>query len=39
VIDISEKMGGAPQKSKAALDVLLTREEGHWKIKEIKSAG
>jgi hypothetical protein len=39
VIDISEKMGGAPQKSKAVLDVLLMREEGHWKIKEIKSAG
>jgi hypothetical protein len=39
VIDISEKMGGAPQKSKAVLDVLLTREEGYWKIKEIKSAG
>jgi hypothetical protein len=39
VIDISEKIGGAPQKSKAILDVLLTREEGQWKIKEIKSAG
>ena len=39
VVDISEKMGGALQKSKAVLDVLLTREEGHWKIKEIKSAG
>jgi len=39
VIDISEKMGGTPQKSKAVLDVLLTREEGYWKIKEIKSAG
>jgi len=39
VIDISEKIGRAPQKSKAVLDVLLRREEGHWKIKEIKSAG
>lgn len=39
VIDISEKTGGPPQKSKAVLDVLLTREEGTWKIREIKSAG
>jgi ketosteroid isomerase-like protein len=38
VIDISEKMGGPPQKSKAILDVLLTREQGQWKIREIKSA-
>ena len=38
MINISEKTGGPPQKSKAVLDVLLTREEGYWKIREIKSA-
>jgi ketosteroid isomerase-like protein len=39
IIDISEKMGGPLQKSKAVLDVLLTREDGRWKIRAIKSAG
>jgi len=36
LIKLSEKVGSESQKSKAVLDVLLTREEGRWKIKEIK---
>ena len=33
------KASGQPQDSRAVLDVTLGREEGHWKIKEIKSVG
>jgi DNA-directed RNA polymerase subunit M/transcription elongation factor TFIIS len=31
------KAGGQPQDTRAALNVMLSREEGNWKIKAIKS--
>lgn len=37
LIRISRKVGGQPQDSRSILDVTLRREEGSWKIKEIKS--
>ncbi|NWF92661.1 MAG: hypothetical protein HXY46_07075 [Syntrophaceae bacterium] len=33
-VRISQKSGGKTQESKAALDVQLKKEGGHWKIKE-----
>jgi hypothetical protein len=38
LIRTSAKPSGQPQDSKAVLDVTLQKEEGQWKIKEIKSA-
>jgi ketosteroid isomerase-like protein len=35
----SPKGGGQAQESKAVLDVTFKKEDGGWKIKEIKSAG
>lgn len=35
----SPKGGGQPQEGKAVLDVTFKKENGGWKIKEIKSAG
>jgi ketosteroid isomerase-like protein len=39
VIRISPITGGQQQKSKANLDVKLKKEEGGWKIEEVKQAG
>jgi rRNA maturation endonuclease Nob1/ketosteroid isomerase-like protein len=39
VIKISSKTGGRPQESKTILDVTLKKEEGGWKIKEVKQGG
>jgi len=39
VIKISSKTGGRPQESKTILDVTLRKEEGTWKIKEVKQGG
>ena len=39
VIKISSKTGGRPQESKTILDVILKKEEGAWKIKEVKQGG
>jgi ketosteroid isomerase-like protein len=39
VIKVSQKTGKQPQKSKAILDVTLKKEEGGWKIEEVKQAG
>jgi ribosomal protein L40E len=36
-IRTSPKGGGQPQDSKTVLNVMLSREEGHWKIKAVKS--
>ena len=36
LIKISPKTGGQPQESKTILDVTLKKEEGGWKIKEVK---
>jgi hypothetical protein len=36
VIRTSERVGGKPHNGKTVLDVTLKREDGHWKIKEIK---
>jgi ketosteroid isomerase-like protein len=37
LIRTSPKSGGQPQDSRSVLNVTLRREEGNWKIKEIKS--
>jgi len=37
-IKTSPKAGGQPQNNRTVLNVTLCREEGNWKIKEIKSA-
>jgi ketosteroid isomerase-like protein len=39
VITTSSKTGKQPQKSKAILNVTLKKEEGGWKIEEVKQAG
>ena len=39
VIKISSKAGGPPQESKTFLDAVLKKEEGSWKIQEVKQAG
>ncbi len=39
VIKVSQKTGKQPQKSKTNLDVKLKKEEGGWKIEEVKQAG
>jgi ketosteroid isomerase-like protein len=39
LIKISPKTGSQPQESKTILDVTLKKEEGGWKIKEVKQAG
>lgn len=36
LIQISKKTGGQPEDKKTLMDVTLKREDGHWKIKEIK---
>ena len=36
LIRTSEKASGKPQNGKTVLDVTLKREDGHWKIREIK---
>jgi ketosteroid isomerase-like protein len=38
LIKTSSKAGARPQENKSILDVLFTREEGGWKIKEVKTA-
>jgi hypothetical protein len=37
LIRTSPKAGGQPQDTRAVLNVVLSREEGNWKIKTIKS--
>jgi RNA polymerase subunit RPABC4/transcription elongation factor Spt4/ketosteroid isomerase-like protein len=39
VMKISSKAGGPPQESKTFLDAVLKKEEGNWKIQEVKQAG
>ncbi len=39
LIKIFPTTGGKPQESKTILDVLLKKEEGEWKIKEVKLVG
>jgi len=39
LIKISSKTGGQLQESKTILDVTLKKEEGAWKIKEVKQVG
>ena len=39
VITISSKTGKPPQTTKANLDVKLKKEEGGWKIEEVKQVG
>jgi uncharacterized protein YbaR (Trm112 family)/ketosteroid isomerase-like protein len=36
---ISSKAGGQPQESKTIMDVTLKKEEGTWKIKDVKQLG
>jgi ketosteroid isomerase-like protein len=36
LIRISKKAGGQPENRRTLLDVTLKREDGRWKIKEIK---
>ena len=36
VIKTSSKAGGRPQENKSVLDVIFKKEEGGWKIKEVK---
>jgi len=36
LINLSPKHGGPPEKTRSVLDVSLTKEDGHWKIEEIK---
>jgi hypothetical protein len=36
VVKTSERVGGKPHNGRTVLDVILKREDGHWKIKEIK---
>ena len=38
LIRTSPKAGGKPQDSRTVLHVMLSREEGNWKIKTIRSA-
>jgi hypothetical protein len=38
LIQISKKAGGQPEDKRTLMDVTLKREDGHWKIKEIKPA-
>jgi len=33
------KAGGQPQEIKTIMDVTLKKEEGDWKIKEVKQVG
>jgi len=39
LIKIFPTTGGKPQENKTILDVILKKEEGEWKIKEVKLAG
>jgi len=39
LIKIFRTTGGKPQESKTILDILLKKEEGGWKIKEVKQGG
>jgi len=39
LIKISPKTGGQAQESKTLLEVILKKEEGGWKIKEVKQVG
>ena len=39
IIKISSKPGGQPQEIKTMMDVTLKKEEGGWKIKEVKQGG
>ena len=39
VVRTSERVGGKPHNGRTVLDVNLKREDGHWKIKEIKPVG
>ena len=39
VIKISSKTGSQPQESKTILDVTFKKEEGGWKITEVKQGG
>ncbi len=39
LIKISPYSGGRPLESKTILDVILRKEEGEWKIEEVKSIG
>ena len=39
LIKISSKTAGQPQESRTILDVTLRKEEGSWKIKEVKQVG
>lgn len=39
LIKISPYTGGQPRESKTILDVTLRKEEGEWKIEEVKSIG
>ena len=36
VIKTSSKSGGRPQENKSVLDVIFKKEEGRWKIEEVK---
>jgi ketosteroid isomerase-like protein len=38
LIKTSSKAGDRPQENKSILDVLFKREDGEWKIKEVKAA-
>jgi hypothetical protein len=38
LIKTSSKAGGRPQENKSILDVTFTKEDGGWKIKEVKQA-
>lgn len=39
LIKTSSKAGGQPQEIKTTMEVTLKKEEGGWKIKEVKQAG
>jgi hypothetical protein len=39
LIRTSSKSGGQPQESRSVMDVELKKENGNWKIKEIKTVG
>jgi hypothetical protein len=39
VITTSKGVGGKPRTGRTVLDVVLKRQDGHWKIKEIKPVG
>ena len=39
VMKISSKGSGNPQESKTFFDALLKKQEGSWKIQEVKQAG